>query len=223
MSSTLDQFHFVYLHGFASSPDSAKARFFRDRFREVGIQLHIPDLNRPTFTKMTLASHLLTISETAQELSAKPLVIWGSSLGGLAALLFANDNTTLAALILLAPALQLTDRWRSLLGEDQLHEWAKLGQKYFYHYAYQQEVPLSYKFFEEAVGRETSQFNLKLPTLIFHGVNDETVPISLSERLAQAHKDSVTLVKLQDSHALIKTTPLIWQRAVSFITNLPKQ
>ncbi len=35
---------FVYLHGFASSPGSRKARFFEERFRELGIGLEIPEL-----------------------------------------------------------------------------------------------------------------------------------------------------------------------------------
>ena len=42
----------VYLHGFASSPASKKAAFFRDRFREVGVEIEIPDLADPVTAAM---------------------------------------------------------------------------------------------------------------------------------------------------------------------------
>lgn len=45
---------YIYLHGFASSPDSAKARFIRDRFLEKQIALIVPDLNNPRFKFMDI-------------------------------------------------------------------------------------------------------------------------------------------------------------------------
>ncbi|MFM7437244.1 MAG: YqiA/YcfP family alpha/beta fold hydrolase, partial [Snowella sp.] len=45
---------YIYLHGFASSPDSAKARFIRDRFVEKQISLSVPDLNQNNFSELTL-------------------------------------------------------------------------------------------------------------------------------------------------------------------------
>ncbi|NEQ23366.1 MAG: esterase, partial [Microcoleus sp. SIO2G3] len=35
---------FIYLHGFASSPKSAKAFYLCDRFAELDISLEVPDL-----------------------------------------------------------------------------------------------------------------------------------------------------------------------------------
>ena len=52
---------FVYLHGFASSPSSRKARFFGERFRELGIGLEIPDLAEGDFRNLTLTAQLNVI------------------------------------------------------------------------------------------------------------------------------------------------------------------
>ena len=43
----------VYLHGFASGPSSRKARFFAERFAELGIGLEIPDLAQGDFARLT--------------------------------------------------------------------------------------------------------------------------------------------------------------------------
>ena len=42
--------HFVYLHGFASSPQSGKVSFLSERLAARGLTLHCPDLNEPDFS-----------------------------------------------------------------------------------------------------------------------------------------------------------------------------
>jgi hypothetical protein len=41
----------IYLHGFASSPQSSNAQWFRRRFKEVGAELQIPDLSAGNFER----------------------------------------------------------------------------------------------------------------------------------------------------------------------------
>ncbi|HEY9297370.1 MAG TPA: YqiA/YcfP family alpha/beta fold hydrolase, partial [Phormidium sp.] len=41
---------YIYLHGFASSPDSVKAKYFRERFWDLGIDIKTPDLNQNDFS-----------------------------------------------------------------------------------------------------------------------------------------------------------------------------
>jgi predicted esterase YcpF (UPF0227 family) len=36
---------YIYLHGFASSPRSSKARYLRDRFKAINLNLAVLDLN----------------------------------------------------------------------------------------------------------------------------------------------------------------------------------
>ncbi|PLZ96401.1 esterase, partial [Fischerella thermalis CCMEE 5328] len=58
---------FIYLHGFASSPNSAKARYIRDRFAELNIKVNIPDLNFGDFSHLTITRQ---INQVASIISA---------------------------------------------------------------------------------------------------------------------------------------------------------
>src|SRR3954469_23155559 len=74
---------FVWLHGFASSPQSSKGQFVRARLEERGGHLVVPDLNEPAFFDLTVSRMLEQIDVLAQ--GEGPLVLFGSSLGGLTA------------------------------------------------------------------------------------------------------------------------------------------
>jgi predicted esterase YcpF (UPF0227 family) len=50
--------HVVYLHGFASSPESGKARRFADACASRGIGFTCPDLNAPSFETLTVTRML---------------------------------------------------------------------------------------------------------------------------------------------------------------------
>ncbi|MBW8861656.1 MAG: alpha/beta fold hydrolase [Acidobacteria bacterium] len=93
-----------YLHGFASSPNSTKVGYFRDRFGEHGIELRCPDLNEPEFATLTLTRMLDQLgAELAMVPAAATLI--GSSLGGtLAVLAAAKYPGRVERLVLLAPA-----------------------------------------------------------------------------------------------------------------------
>ena len=43
----------VYLHGFASSPQSSKAQFFAAKFCEAGVPFEAPDLDGGDFERLT--------------------------------------------------------------------------------------------------------------------------------------------------------------------------
>src|SRR5271170_6222131 len=58
----LNHVNFLYLHGFASGPGSTKAQYFLAQFQELGIELHIPDLNQPSFADITVSSRLGPLS-----------------------------------------------------------------------------------------------------------------------------------------------------------------
>ena len=77
----------VYLHGFASSPQSSKGRFFAGKFGEAGVAFEAPQLDQGEFLNLTISGQMLVVGNAVsahREKLAKgePLVLMGSSLGG---------------------------------------------------------------------------------------------------------------------------------------------
>jgi len=206
----------LYLHGFASGPSSKKAIFFSSQLKDIGIDCAVPDLNQPDFFSMTLTNQIACALKSAKTLNAKRLVLIGSSMGGLLATILAEQYLDVSALILLAPGFGITSRWPIFLGRaDALELWQTQGSWNFMHYALGKEAPLSYEFVRDLEKHplamsKPQDIRLKNPALIFHGVNDQTVPFDNSATV-QANNPAVELIKLQDNHELVTTLPQIWQ------------
>ena len=94
----------LYLHGFASSPQSSKARFFAGRLAARDISVAVPDLNQPDFSTLTVSRMLEQVSELIAR-SAGPVSVVGSSLGGFVAVQAARQHPDRDAPRALAPAL----------------------------------------------------------------------------------------------------------------------
>lgn len=200
---------FLYLHGFASGANSRKAQFFQERFAEKGQELIVPDFNAGGFSNFTITRQL---QQTASYFEPdQPVTLIGSSLGGWAALLLAQQYPQIEQLILLAPALGFPQPWLSKIGDDNLRYWQQTGSWPIYHYIERREVPLAYNFVQDAQQYAAQEFTRQLPTLIFHGKNDEVVPIELSQHYATNHPE-VTLHVLDSDHGLGNVLPLIWSQ-----------
>jgi uncharacterized protein len=203
---------YLYLHGFASGANSRKAQFFRERFAEQGQELLVPDFNVGGFSDFTITRQL---QQAASYFSVdQPITLIGSSLGGWAALLLAQQYPQIEQLILLAPALGFPQPWLSSIGDDNLRYWQAEGSWPIYHYIERQEIPLFYNFLPDAQQYAAQEFTRQLPTLIFHGKNDEVVPIELSQHYASNHPE-VTLHELDSDHGLGNVLPLIWSKMSS--------
>jgi len=88
----------IFIHGQESSSQGNKAVFFRDLFPEM----IIPDFVGDVSTRMSKLKKIL--------IDKKGIIMIGSSLGGLMAALYAFQNQDrMKKLILLAPAINLSD------------------------------------------------------------------------------------------------------------------
>jgi uncharacterized protein len=200
---------FLYLHGFASGANSRKAQFFQDRFAQQGQELLVPDFNEGGFSNFTITRQLQQAA--SYFVPDQPVTLIGSSLGGWAALLLAQQYPQIEQLILLAPALGFPQPWLSSIGDDNLRYWQEEGSWPIYHYIERREVPLAYNFVLDAQQYTAQQFTRKLPTQIFHGIQDEVVPIALSRHYA-THRPEVQLHELDSDHGLGNVLPLIWSK-----------
>lgn len=191
---------YLYLHGFASSPQSRKARALAETFQGLGLVLEVPDLNQPSFAKLSHEAMLHTIDSLWAERPDEPLYIVGSSLGGWLAARYAELHPErVARLVLLCPGFHLAERWPKLVGEEWFAVWEHNGELPLPD-ATGNKVPLHWGFIVEA-RRQPPEPVVRCPTVIVHGRRDETVPIRSSREYAERH-DHVQLVEVDDTHEL---------------------
>lgn len=205
---------FIYLHGFASCPNSAKAIELKNRFLDVGISLEIPDLNQGYFCHLTITRQLSQVAKLFPD-QGKPVTLIGSSLGGLTSAWLGQQYAQVQRLILLAPAFSFLSHWLPKLGENQVREWQQSGYMSIYHYGEEKALPLNYKFVEDAIQYQETQLLRPLPTLILHGRKDQVIPINASRDYATV-RPWVQLIELDSDHALIDVMAEIWQAIQAF-------
>jgi len=203
---------FFYLHGWASSPYSNKAQFFKQCFAEHHLVLQVPDLNQGDFYHLTLTRQ---IQQVQALLPTQPVTVIGSSFGGLTALWLAEKRPQIQRLVLLAPALNFAIYSFNVLTEAQRQEWRDRGELKFFHYAAGQELPVSYNFIEDLQGYTDADVRRQLPTLILHGVHDEVIPITASREFA-ATRPWIQLLELDSDHSLASVQSQLWQEIQCF-------
>jgi pimeloyl-ACP methyl ester carboxylesterase len=202
----------LYLHGFASSPASRKAQLFRKRFADAGVDVEIPDLEEGSFRNLTIGGQLRVIERT---LRGEPAHLIGSSMGGYLAALYAARHAEARCLVLMAPAFGFARRWAAQLGEKALDEWRRRGTLDVFHYAAGGPSPLDWGLMEDAL-RYEDEPKVEQPTLIWHGLQDDVVPVEASRAFA-AHNSHVRLVEALSDHELTDVAERIAEEAVGFL------
>jgi pimeloyl-ACP methyl ester carboxylesterase len=188
----------IYLHGFASGPRSRKALAFRDALAPSGVNLEIPDLAQRDFEHLTISGQLRVV---AALLGGAPCCLIGSSMGGYLASLYAAAHPEVERLVLLAPAFGFASRWVDLQGPDKIALWRETEWLEVFHYGDQAMRRVHYGLFEDAT--QLPGFpDFQQPALIFHGVHDAVVPVSLSREFAASHP-AARLQELDSDHELL--------------------
>ncbi len=166
----------LYLHGFASSPQSQKVQSIRAL---VGsrIELNAPDLNVPSFEKLDFDAMV----DRACAVAGAPRAIVGSSLGGLVALEVVRRGVV-APLVLIAPALGIADQWLAKIppGDPIV----------VFNYALAERVPIHRAFFERMARIDFDRNAPPVPVTIIMGRKDESIPFERVEGVWQSWKSS---------------------------------
>ena len=202
----------VYLHGFASSPESGKARFFAGKFRELGVPFAAPQLDEGNFEGLTISGQLRVVEKAV---GGEPVVLMGSSLGGYIAALYAARSVQVEKLVLLAPAFRFPTRWRARYSAEELELWRRRGTIPFFHYGFKEERGLGFQIVEDAQKYEDEPA-FHQPALVLHGIKDDVVPAELSKAFAEGHPN-VTLRLVDSGHELTDVLDELWAETAAFL------
>lgn len=203
----------IYLHGFASSPNSRKATFFCEHLRALGYRVDVPDLAQGDFEHLTITGQLRVVEETGR---GEPAILIGSSLGGYVAALYAAWHPEVERLILLAPAFGFYQLWMAKLTPERIATWKSNGTLPFFHYGAQKELPLGYQLLEDASRFEPFP-KVSQPVLIFHGTGDASVPVEQSLAFVRINP-SARVICLESGHELTDVLVDVWDESQCFIS-----
>jgi pimeloyl-ACP methyl ester carboxylesterase len=202
----------IYLHGFASSPNSKKARIFRDRFASLGVDILVPDLASEGFHNLTVSGQLQVIESAA---AGQRISLIGSSLGGYLAALYAARHPEVDKLVLMAPAFGFARRWEEELGPAVVEQWRATGSREVMNYATGGPSTLGWQFLEDARRHEEEPAILQ-PCLIYHGVHDDVVPVEASRAFART-RTCCELREVDSNHELLDVVDEIWESSRAFL------
>lgn len=204
----------ILLHGYASSSQSSKARFFDKRFATLpDVHFHAFDFN-PTpkdFEYMTVTGMINRLRQYVLDQQLKDVRLIGSSMGALVGIHYAHWFAGVERMLLLAPAVSFTG-----FREEKVPEWQATGSILEMHYDFGKELPLRYGMYLDG-SSFAKPIHPSVPTLILHGVRDDVVPISLSRIYAQDYAGEVDLVEVDSDHRLQDKLDLIWDYVKLFL------
>jgi uncharacterized protein len=208
---------YAYLHGFNSGPSSKKGSSLAKVYHEQGVELLLPDLNQPSFSKLTFTTAMKVIDEMDEIHAKKDGEKWcliGSSLGGyLTALWTIQNPERVDRVFLLCPAFKLIERWSKVLRKERLEKWQTDGFLDFPN-ANGKMTPLHWGFVEDA--KKYPQMPIvPCSAFIVHGQKDETVPIEFSREYSNQNSH-VQLLEVDDNHSLMGSLPILATESMRF-------
>lgn len=209
----------LYLHGFASGSASKKGLAVAARLGQRGAHVARLDLRVPSLEHLDFAAMLARTRAAIGDAHDRALLL-GSSLGGLTAARVAEADPRVFALVLLAPAFGFGARWRERLGDDGWQRWMDDGWLEVHDHTTGGATRVHADFARSVLAHDTADDgwpDVRVPTLILHGVHDDVVPVAASRRFA-AGRRHVRLVEVDDGHDLLATLPAILDEIEAFVT-----
>ncbi len=182
----------VLCHGFDASKESATYLWLERILNEKGISTFRFDFfghgeSDGKFEDITISEAVDDALHAIAFVKSKgfsKIGLFGSSFGGMAALLAASKEPGLQLLVLKSP---VSDYLGKLLAEENridVKQWKKQG--FIRHKTKKGKLRLNYSFFEDAekVSGFEAGSQIKVPTIIIHGDQDKVVPIEQSKKTA---------------------------------------
>ncbi len=183
----------IFLHGFASHQKGEKVLYLRDRFNEIGTSFLAFDHRGHGQSSGTMKD--LTVTHNLEDLKAiieslcmgyKKRVLIGSSMGGQTAAWFsAQFPHMINANLLIAPGFRFLENRVRDIGPEGLKKLIKEGELTFRNQWL--EITIGKELLDDAQKYSAKKLlqHYHTPTLILHGIQDETVPFGDSVHFVQ--------------------------------------
>ena len=116
---------------------------------------------------------------------------------------------------MLAPALDFVSNRRQALGEQGLQAWEETGWWETHNYATDAPAKVHYGLLQDIARYDSFSAQLIIPTIIYHGESDESVPVEQSVRFAEP-RNNVNLKIVDSDHSLHNKAAVIFEDMVEF-------
>jgi uncharacterized protein len=209
----------LYLHGFASGPGSAKGVWLDAHWAKQGVRIQRLDLRKPSLERLSLHAMLDTVRDALGAPNDRAVLI-GSSMGGLVAARTAEADARVSALVLLAPAFHFVEQIQRRLGPALWERWRREGTLETDDHAEKRKVRVHHGIVEEATAMDAERGpwpDVRVPTLVIHGRKDDTCDVRYSREWARG-KRHVQLVEVDDGHELTASLERIAKEADAFLS-----
>ena len=168
------------------------------------------------YTDATIGIWFDNALEIIDQITSKPLILVGSSMGGWISLLAARDRPKrIKAVIGLAAAADFTvDLWASF-SEQQKKEIQEKGVIYIPNGWTEEGDPWTRQLFEDAekflILKGKNSLNINCPVTLIHGAKDDCVPVETAFKIMRAVKtENVKIIVLKNSgHRLSEPDELL--------------
>jgi alpha-beta hydrolase superfamily lysophospholipase len=218
----------LYLHGFGSSQGGQKARFFRQVAGAAGLGFCSFDFqghggSGGAMRELSISRNLEDTAAIYAELERRgggPVILLGSSMGGLTALWYAALHPKhVRAVLTIAPALDMGRTFADRLGKTTLERWEAQGVMTIETEVTQSE--LGWGYVEDLRRYTTIQLarRLERPVLVLQGKHDTSVSWQGAvEFFTSARHDQLELHLFADGdHRLAGRLPQLWTLMQSFL------
>lgn len=208
----------LYLHGFASGPDSTKGVAVARHYAGQGLHVERLNLRVPSMEELRVSAMLATV-RAALGGSEERAVLFGSSLGGLVAARTAEQDARVCALVLLAPAFRVVEQLHRRMGDAGWAQWNRVGWIETDDFAEKRKVRIHSGFIPDAetVDARTGGWpDVRVPTLIIHGRADDTCDVRYTRQWAEGRRH-VRVVEVDDGHELTASLPRILSESDDFL------
>lgn len=186
----------LHVHGFRSSSEHTKARYFVDHALRRGYNWSNFDLpchgrSEGKFNRFRVSTALEALVEVIRQFRGASVFLLGSSMGAWLSMLAARklaaeNDTRIAGAVLIAPAFDFFQHYFQTGSEDALNAWRRDGVRRFTDHYDAQPYQLDYAALTDGLRHNLLERpgNYDFPIRIFHGDCDDIVPLDLSRRFA---------------------------------------